>query len=155
VRRRAAPLVALLGAAAVVGGCGGPTPLPRAEFQRRANAACARADAAVRALPRDLAGPGDAIAVATLLEDTRPIERELVGRLAELTPPTADRSRFAELVMRTRAREQALAALEHAAATGDGRAAQRAAGAIVATSTEAIARGLGLPECARSVAPSG
>jgi hypothetical protein len=32
---------------------------------------------------------------------------------------------------------------------------QGAAAAIVATSTEALARGLGLPACARTAAPSG
>jgi hypothetical protein len=143
-------------AAAVLAGCGGsPPPLSRAEFQRRANAACARADAEVRALPSYLAAPGDAVAVAVLLADTRPILADLVRRLSRLTPPAGDQPPWAAFLRATRAREAALAGLEHAAATGDARAAGRAGQAIAGTSTEALAGGLGLPECARSVAPSG
>ncbi len=149
--------LAVVAAAAVLAGCGETPsrPLSRAEFQRRANAACARADAEVQALPSYLAAPGDAVAVAVLLADTRPILDDLVRRLRRLTPPAGDQSAWAALLQATRAREGALAGLEHAAATGDARAAGRAGQAIAATSTEALAGGLGLAECARSVAPNG
>ncbi len=144
-------------AAAVLAGCGGapPRPLSRAEFQKRANAACARADAEVRALPSYLAAPGDAVAVTVLLADTRPILADLLRRLGQITPPAGDQPAWSAFLRATKAREAALAGLEHAAATGDARAAGRAGQAIAATSTEALAGGLGLPECARSVAPSG
>ncbi|HEU0316352.1 MAG TPA: hypothetical protein VFR49_03420, partial [Solirubrobacteraceae bacterium] len=107
------------------------------------------------ALPSYLAAPRDAVAVAVLLADTRPILAALIRRLSRLVPPAGDQPAWAAFVAATRAREAALAGLEQAAATGDARAAGRAAQAIAATSTEALAGGLGLPECARSVAPSG
>jgi hypothetical protein len=93
VRRRPLAGLAVLGAAALIAGCGGGSDsLSADEFRERADAICADADERLETLTQ----PTVAGQILPFLRAGLPIQSEELGRIAQLTPPDELQAAFDE-----------------------------------------------------------
>ncbi len=128
-----------------------PQRLSKAEYVRRADAICAEYDRRLESLPdpENVAGIGDVIAEAL------PIAREGARELRALRPPEAVEPTVQRWLARNDENIDRMEELRDAARAGDTTEVQRIASAAVENErrADALARRVGLQECAREEQP--
>jgi hypothetical protein len=149
-RRFARSVASVVPAAVLLAGCGGASHLSQQEFVTRANAACARANSAIAALPRPASSPAGLASYAAQLE---PITNRLIADLQALKPRPSSESSFRAYLAELQAGARLLPRLQTAAG-GGAATVQRLAASLGSGNGDSIAATLGLSTCREHPAPS-
>ncbi len=148
-------MIALAAASLTAVGCSDSGAVTnRSDFQRRANAVCAAADAKAAALvtPADVSGASIASTVAAIVT----IERDTLQQLQKLILPSGDAATIRRWYAEVRRTIEATAKVGTESAKGDFTAATAARdrGNAYAATADASARSLGLDRCATPEDPT-
>ncbi|GAC1529809.1 MAG: hypothetical protein NVS2B6_17920 [Thermoleophilaceae bacterium] len=139
----------------LVAGCGGsskPSGPTHAQFVEQANAACARANIALKTLKKPSRDVKGLIAFA---DQAAPIAQTLDRDLSRVRAPKQDQAGFNRYLTDQRSGIAALGQFRVAAAHKDAQGLQSAAAALQANRSSDDAARLGLAQCAAAVSPQG
>jgi hypothetical protein len=149
----------------IIAGCGGGSsstgasgsaPLSQGDFVSQANAVCKESNDKVAALPALPPNP-DLKTVGNLAAQEIPIANEAYSRLRAITPPSNLQDKYNQFLASGKATIAAAGQLADAAKSGDTSQAKAAAQKLSVGNQQgdALAKSLGLDECAKNVSPQG
>jgi hypothetical protein len=149
MRRRHAIAIAVVTAAALVGGCGSHT-ATRQDVIARANAICFNAQQAARSVASPAGAAPDAKMLAAYFNKLEPIVAIEARQLAALPRPTQRQATLNHYVAAVRASVADYRAAARAAAAGDSGGVTRALARLRSTGATRYAQAYGLNQCTGS-----
>jgi hypothetical protein len=147
---RSGSLLALVGVAVGLAGCGGGGSLSQAQFVSRADAECRATNSRIAALPT----PSNLTGLASYASGTRSATAQLHQSLASLKTPKADQPTLARYLAVLEHGNAILARISTAAAAGESASVSSLGKELAALPTASLASKAGLPTCAADTGSS-
>jgi hypothetical protein len=141
---RSGLLLALVGVAVGLAGCGGSGSLSHAQFVRRADAECRATNSRIAALPT----PSNLKGLASYATGTRSATAQLRQTLAALETPKVDQPALGRYLAALEQGNAILARISTAAAAGESATVSSLGKELAALPTSSLASKAGLPTCA-------
>jgi hypothetical protein len=146
--------VGAVAALVIIAGCGGsshPTTLTHAQLVKRANAACATANAQAAQQSK----PHTPAQLAALAGHLQQIAGTLISQLRSLDPSSADRAGYEKYLQDLRTGDHLLSQLRAAASSGNAARIRQVLAEMSSSPDDRDARAVGLAVCAEPISPQG